>query len=426
MLQKINDLDAFCKKREGLLENSDDESLFSLLQEIKKAIKSKGDEALIHYTQKFDGIKLTRQTLCVTKQEIKSAYETIDKQHLEALKKAHQQIATFHQEQKPKNWQKKQANGSFYGNTFLPLDRVALYVPGGRNPYPSSVLMNAIPAQIAGVPEPIILTPPNTNGQIAASILVAADLCGITHIYKAGGAQAIFAAAYGCESIKKVDKITGPGNRYVTAAKQNVYGIVDIDKPAGPSEVAVYCDNPQYAAYAAAECLAQMEHDPLASAVMISTNSDCLEAIQREFKLQLETCKRKDIILKALHHSGVYLCNKASDAIEALNRVASEHVVIMLDNSAKLLKQLRHGASVFIGPHTPVASGDYFSGPNHVLPTNGAARYASPLGVMDFMKYRSESHLSLETLQKQGPDIIKLAQKEKLDAHANSVHIRLK
>eukprot|EP01047_Picozoa_sp_COSAG01_P000391 COSAG01_NODE_7_length_54400_cov_1218.054935_15_plen_431_part_00 len=427
MLKEIKNLKAFTQSRQSLLENNNDLDLLTLLQGMRLAIRTKGDQAILDYTEKFDKIKLKAENIKITTDEIKHAYKLIDPIHLDALKEAKQNIATFHEIQKPKNWQINREDGLSYGNSFIPLEYAALYVPGGRNPYPSSVLMNALPAIIAGVKHPYILTPPNQEKNIAPSILVAADLCGIKDIYKVGGAQAIFAAAYGTKSIPKADKITGPGNRYVTAAKQAVYGLVDIDKPAGPSEVVIYCDNINYSAYAAAECLAQMEHDPLASAILICSNESIAIQVNQELAKQIKNCARADIIKKAAKQSGYIISPTLDQGISALDAVASEHVVLLSNDThnQSILEQVQHGASIFIGPYTPVAIGDYFAGPNHVLPTNAAARYASPLGVLDFMKYRSETKASKAYLETHAEKIITLAEKEALDAHAKSVSIRI-
>ncbi|MEK9657649.1 MAG: histidinol dehydrogenase [bacterium] len=424
MLKEINNLERFIKEREALLEQHTDPELYETLNNIKKSIREEKDKALITYTKKFDHIDLDITNIKVTPNEIQNAYNHVSKNYLSSLKNAIENIKNFHHAQLPKNWQSSPSKDLSYALRYLPLNSVALYVPGGRNPYPSSVIMNAIPAIIAGVKHPIILSPPNQEKSLAPSILVAADLCGITDIYKIGGAQAIFAAAYGTESIPQVDKITGPGNRYVTSAKQMVYGKVDIDKPAGPSEVLVYIDTNKYAHFAAAELLAQMEHDPLASAILITTNEKIATTCRQEFKKQLKTCKRHPIITNALNQSAYIIEENSNKAIDIMNKIASEHVVLISEHAQKLSKKLTNGASLFLGPYSPVALGDYFSGPNHVLPTNSCARFASPLGVLDFMKYRYELSANKNYIKENGQDIITLATQEKLDAHANSVKIR--
>ena len=424
MLQEIIDLNAFCEKQQSSLEQSTQQDLQNLILEIKQNIITHKDKALLNYTKTFDKVNLNTFKLKVSHADIKNAYQEIPKNYLNALKKAQQNITQFHQKQLPKNISYSPEKGLQLGISYIPLEKAALYVPGGRNPYPSSVLMNAIPACIAGVKQAIVLTPPNPNGDIDPSILVAADLCGVTEIYKVGGAQAIFAAAYGTESIPKVDKITGPGNCYVTAAKQAVYGKVDIDKPAGPSEVLVYCDEINMAHFAAAELLAQMEHDPLASAVLVCSSAEIASSVNMYLNQQFKSCLRQDIIKKAINQSGIYIEPNLSMAIDCINLVASEHLVLLSKNEAELLKHIKHGSSLFIGPYTPVAIGDYYAGPNHVLPTNTAARYSSPLSVHDFLKFRTETSCSKDYINKHADAIMTLASQEALDAHAKSVSIR--
>lgn len=405
--------------------NSQNHEALKIVEAIHQEIKTGGDQALVSYAKTLDRVTVEALQLTVTPEEIKAAYAHVPKDFIQAVKKAKKNIEQFHRYQLPKNWSKTLKSGVRYGMRFSPLDKVGLYVPGGRALYPSTVLMNAIPAKIAGVQTCVMTTPPRPDGSIAPQILVAADLCGISHIIKAGGAQAVFALAYGTQSVPKVDKIVGPGNIFVTLAKQKVYGLVDIDKPAGPSEVLVYVEDPQYAAYAAAELLAQLEHDPLAVAVAVSTQEQTLKLIQAECERQLPFCKRRDIIEQSAQKSALILAKTPQDAFGIINEIASEHLVVMLANPQDTLPHIRHAGSIFLGPHTPVALGDYAAGPNHVLPTGGATKYASPLGVMDFMKFSSTLEYSKEALAKIDKTVKSLTDMEGLDAHYRSVEIRL-
>ncbi len=393
--------------------------------DIRTRVMREKDAALIYFAHQFDQVRASDFSLKVTQKDIKDAYHQVPKSFIKALKEAKKNIEHYHRAQLPKSWTKKTQRGS-YGMRYTPIDKAGLYVPGGRALYPSTVLMNAIPATLAGVETIVITTPPRPDGSIGPQILVAADLCGVENIIKVGGAQAIFALAYGTETVPAVDKIVGPGNIYVTLAKQHVYGVVDIDKPAGPSEVLVLVEDPAYAGFAAAELLAQLEHDPLASAVAISTSRTTLEAIQKELALQFELCLRKDIIRQAMEqdHSKLLLTQNMQQSIQYANFIASEHLVLLTDNAEELLPQIKHAGSIFLGPYTPVALGDYFAGPNHVLPTGRATRYASPLGVMDFMKYSATLHYTKESLAKAEPSIKALTEMEGLDAHYSSVKIR--
>ena len=393
------------------------------IQSISDNIKQNKDEALKAYTQQFDNASLT--TLIVTQQERDSAHQLVQKELIQALQNAKKNIEAFHKHQYPKNWLEETPDGSKLGMRYTPIDRVGLYVPGGRAVYPSTVLMNAIPAKIAGVPTTVMATPPRPDGTIHPALLVAADLCDVDIIIKCGGAQAVFALAYGTQTIPKVDKIVGPGNKYVTAAKQAVYGQVDIDKPAGPSEVLVYIETPDHAPAAAAELLAQLEHDPDASAVAISTSNETLIAIQTELAKQLPTCLRKAIIQESLKNSTLILAASTDDAIQIINTIASEHLVLLLDNYHPILEKVRHAGAVFCGRYSPVTIGDYYAGTNHVLPTAAAARFSSPLGVLDFMKSMSVVDYSKAALKAADADLLCLTQTEGFDAHYNAVKVRL-
>jgi histidinol dehydrogenase len=392
---------------------------------IQQKIISEQDAALLEFTRKFDRLTVPEFEFKVSKKEIELAYTQVSKTLISALKKAKANITRYHRYQKPKSWTKKPKNGIELGLRYTPIERVGIYVPGGRAAYPSTVLMNAIPAIIAGVDDVIMVTPPQPDGTIAPSVLVAADLCGVTHIYKIGGAQAVFALAYGTQTIPKVDKIVGPGNAYVTRAKELVYGIVDIDKPAGPSEVLVYCEDPKYATYAAAEMLAQLEHDPLASAITVSTRQDTLDAIQTALDIQITECQRQSVLLKSIANRSLVLAKTQSDALRLINEIASEHLVLLVDNPKDLLPDIRHAGAIFMGPYTPVTLGDYVAGPNHVLPTSKAARYASPLTVMDFMKSTSLITYSKPALQSIAATLKTLTDAEGFDAHYLAVETRL-
>jgi len=423
---KILSAKEFLNKKQNVLSQdvSQETVLLDRVKVIQDDVLKNKDEALLRLTQQFD--KVQKPTLFVTESDTEKALSQVSKPFLTALKKAYSNIHKYHSKQKPKNWSQTLKNGVQWGLRYTPLNRVGLYTPGGRAIYPSTVLMNAIPAQIAGVKDLVITTPPQPDGSVPAAILAAAHLCGVKTILKVGGAQAIFALAYGTEKIKKVDKIVGPGNSYVTLAKQMVYGTVDIDKPAGPSEVLVILDDAKYATFAASELLAQLEHDPQASAFAISTSKEALTELQKALKTLFKACKRQEILTKSLENSALIQVASQKELFETANAIASEHVVLLVDNPDSFLPYLEHGSSLFLGPYTPVALGDYFAGPNHVLPTAGAARFASPLGVLDFMKYASTLKYPKNALMSAAPHLKVLTDTEQLDAHYLSVSTRLK
>ncbi len=400
-------------------------AIFPLLKKIQSDIHQRGDKAVLSYTLRFDHVSNTAFQLRVTDKEIEEAYRCVGKPFIKAIRHIQKNLNQYHKKQYPKSWDQKKPHGIAYGARYLPIEKVGLYVPGGRAPYPSTVLMNAVPAKIAGVPELIIATPPNKDGVVSPYILVAADICGICSVFKVGGAQAVFALAYGTESIPKVDKIVGPGNQYVTLAKQMVYGAVDIDKPAGPSEVLAYIDKEEYAAFAASELLAQLEHGPDSWGILVSENSSILETVQKEVHKQFSLCTRQDILAESLKRSFLIQTFSQSESIEAINLAAPEHLVLLSDRAKAWLKSIRNAGSIFIGPYSTVTLGDYFAGPNHVLPTGGAARFSSPLGVMDFMKYSSVLSYSKAALKKAEPSLKLLTSVEGLDAHYRTVSIRL-
>jgi histidinol dehydrogenase len=403
--------------------SSIDMALFSDVSKIKGLVQSMGDAGVIKLTQTFDGVQLSPKTMAISLDDCRNAYRNVDEKFIEALKKAAHNIEQYHLNQRPEQWENSQA-GRTYGVQYTPLDAVGLYVPGGRAAYPSSVLMTAIPAKIAGCRRIAMVSPP-TGGKIPDSVLVAADISGVTEVYQMGGAQAVFALAYGTESVMPVDKIVGPGNRYVTAAKQMVYGTVDIDKPAGPSEVCVAVDNEKYAAYAASELLAQLEHDPDASAVGLVVSASMVEKINDFSAQQFTQLKRKSIIEESKKNAVLVVLNHPNEFIDAINYCASEHLVLMMDDADKIRKKVTHAGSIFCGPYTPVALGDYFAGPNHVLPTARSARFSSPLGVMDFMKYSSYLTYSKKELNDAAPFIKELTHVEGFDAHYSSIEVRI-
>ncbi len=398
-----------------------DMDTLTTVKSIQHIIIQNGDIGLCELSNKFDKTSFTPNDLKVQPSAINAAKQAVAPSLIESLKIAAKNISEFHMHQIPTPWTATPSDGVEYGIQYTPLDDVGLYVPGGRAAYPSSVLMTGIPAKIAGCKR-LVMVSPAINGKIPESVLVAADIVGITEIYSIGGAQAIFALAHGTESIPSVDKIVGPGNKYVTAAKQLVYGLVDIDKPAGPSEVCVYIDTINYVPYAAAELLAQLEHDPDASAVAIATTTDIAIAINEALAIQRPKLNRQHILDESIHHAVIVV---DPNGIECCNTAASEHLVILSDNATAIRKQVTHAGSIFCGPYTPVTLGDYIAGPNHVLPTQRAARFSSPLGVMDFMKYSSHLSYSKSALSAVADDVNTLTTAEGFDAHNAAVTVRL-
>jgi len=401
-------------------ENS--EKVLQQVTVIKSLVLSQKDRALIDLAKQFDGADIS--ALGVTKEEIQFAYTQVSDSFIKAVQETIQNVRSYHRKQIPQSWFDELEPGVGYGMQYRPIEKAGLYVPGGKASYPSTVIMNSVPAVLAGVSELVITTPVQSDGRIAPQILVTADLCGVKTIMKSGGAQAIFALAYGTETVPRVDKIVGPGNKYVALAKQLVYGVVDIDKPAGPSEVLVYVDDLDYAGYAAAEFLAQLEHDPDNKGVCLVTDRDILEKVQYEIQLQIPHCLRKDMIEKSLLCSGIYVTNTLEETLLCINQVASEHVMLLTDSYDLLLQGIHHAGAIFCGPYTSVTLGDYFAGPNHVLPTAGAARFASPLSVMDFMKFSSVLTYSKSRLEKSLMPIKILTEMEGLDAHYQAIKKR--
>jgi len=392
---------------------------------IVDSVKKQGDEALFAYTQKFDKFALTAENIKVTRQEIDEAYGMLDGGLVQVIKKSAENIRAFHTKQLRNSWFDAGEDGTILGMKMTPIGRVGVYVPGGKAAYPSSVLMNIIPAKVAGVGEIIMTTPPGADGKVNPGTLVAADIAGADTIYKAGGAQAIAAMAYGTESVPKVDKIAGPGNIYVALAKKAVYGYVSIDSIAGPSEILVLADETANPRYVAADLLSQAEHDEMASAILITTSRELAEKVSGQVKAFTEELSRKEIIQKSLDNYGyILVADSMADAIDAVNEIASEHLEILTANPFEVMTKIRNAGAIFLGEYSSEPLGDYFAGPNHILPTNGTARFFSPVNVDDFVKKTSIISYSREALEKAHRDIETFAESEGLTAHANSIKVR--
>ena len=393
--------------------------------EILENIRTQGDGALFAYTEKFDKAKVTKETIQVTEEEIREAYDLVDPGLVEVIRKALKNIQSYHEKQKQNSWFTSTEEGTMLGQKVTPLSRVGVYVPGGKAAYPSSVLMNIVPAKVAGVEKIVMTTPPGADGKITPTTLVAAKEAGADEIYKAGGAQAIGALAYGTESIPKVDKIVGPGNIFVALAKKAVYGHVSIDSIAGPSEILVIADESANPRYVAADLLSQAEHDEMASAILVTTSSDLAQKVKEEIEGFKEVLSRREIIQKSLDQFGyILLASNMEEAIEAANAIASEHMEIMTKNPFEVMMRVKNAGAIFIGENSCEPLGDYFAGPNHVLPTNGTAKFFSPLSVDDFVKKSSIVYYSREALGKIHKDIEAFAKAERLTAHANSIAVR--
>lgn len=413
----INELKERC-------EETKDEVVTSVKNILSK-VKEEGDKALFDFTKSFDKVELT--TLEVSAQEIDKCFDKVEDNFIEALKEAKANIEAYHEKQKANGFVMTKEKGVYLGQRILPLERVGVYVPGGTAAYPSSVLMNVIPAKVAGVDEIIMVTPPDKNGGINPYIGVAAKIAGIDKIYKVGGAQAVAALAYGTESISKVDKIVGPGNIFVATAKRLVFGQVDIDMIAGPSEILVIADEKSNPAYVAADLMSQAEHDKLASAILVTTSKDLYEKVEKELDRQAATLEREEIIRASLKDFGrAIICNSIEECIDISNYIAPEHLEIMTDEPMQYLGLVRNAGSVFLGRYCPEPIGDYFGGTNHVLPTSGTARFFSALSVDSFIKKSSFIYYSKEAIMENGEKIITMADKEGLTAHANSIKVRLK
>ena len=397
----------------------------SAVDEILKNVKEKGDEALFAYTKEFDKTEVTKETIRVTEEEIKEAYEAVDPALIEVIRKALVNIRSYHEKQRQNSWFTTEAKGTMLGQKVTPLERVGVYVPGGKAVYPSSVLMNIVPAKVAGVDQIVMTTPPGKDGKVNPSTLVAAKEAGADEIYKVGGAQAIGALAYGTESIPKVDKIVGPGNIFVALAKKAVYGYVSIDSIAGPSEILVLADETANPHYVAADLLSQAEHDEMASAILITTSTELAQNVEKEIDGYLKVLSRREIIEKSLENFGyILIAEDMDEAIDAANEIASEHMEIVTKNAFEVMMKVRNAGAIFIGEYSSEPLGDYFAGPNHVLPTNGTAKFFSALSVDDFIKKSSIVYYSRSALKEIHKDIIQFATSEQLTAHANSIAVR--
>lgn len=393
--------------------------------EIIEEVRKNRDAAVFAYTEQFDHAKIDANHLIVTEEEINEAYENVDPQLLKVIRKSLVNIRDFHSKQLQNSWFTSGENGTILGQKVTPLDKVGVYVPGGKAVYPSSVLMNVVPAKVAGVPHIYMTTPPDASGKICASTLVAAKEAGVDFIYKVGGAQAIAALAFGTESIPKVDKIVGPGNIYVALAKKAVFGHVSIDSIAGPSEILVLADETATPKYVAADLLSQAEHDEMASAILITTSKALAEEVAKEIDYFVSKLSRKDIITKSLdNYSYLLVAPDMETAIDAVNEIASEHLEIVTKNPFDTMTRVKNAGAIFLGEYSSEPLGDYFAGPNHVLPTNGTAKFFSALSVDDFIKKSSIISYSREALQDVYKDIVQFAECEQLTAHANSIKVR--
>lgn len=394
------------------------------VSEIVETVRRKKDEALLSYTEKFDHICLTPETMRVTKEEIEEAYREVDPRLVEVIRKALVNIRSYHEKQKRYSWFDSKENGILLGQKITPLQKVGVYVPGGKAVYPSSVLMNVVPAKVAGVGQ-IVMTTPCRGGKVSSNTLVAANEAGVDVIFKVGGAQAIAALAHGTETIPKVDKIVGPGNIFVALAKKAVYGFTGIDSIAGPSEIMVLADETANPRYVAADLLSQAEHDELASAILVTTSRTLAEAVSKEIEGFLKTLSRADIIAKSMDYYGyILLVDSMAEGINVVDEIAPEHLEIVTSNPFDVMTRVHNAGAIFLGPYSSEPLGDYFAGPNHILPTNGTARFFSPLSVDDFVKKSSVIYYSEEALRAVHREIESFAQAEELTAHANSIAVR--
>ena len=395
------------------------------VSEIIGGVRARGDQALFEYTLKYDGFDLNAGNIQVTKQEIQEAYEKLDQEFIQVIQKSTENIRTFHEKQLRNSWFDTRKDGSILGMKISPIEKAGVYVPGGKAAYPSSVLMNVIPAKVAGVERIIMTTPPGADGQVNPGTLAAADMAGVDAIYKVGGAQAVAAMAFGTESVPKVDKITGPGNIFVALAKKAVYGHVSIDSVAGPSEILVLADETADPRYVAADLLSQAEHDELASAILITTSRELAWKTSEQVERFASQLSRQEIIRKSLDNYGyILVAGSMEEAVEAANEIASEHLEILTANPFEVMAKIRNAGAIFLGEYSSEPLGDYFAGPNHILPSNGTAKFFSPLSVDDFIKKTSIISYSRESLEKVHKDIELFAGNEGLTAHANSIRVR--
>lgn len=396
-----------------------------IVDSIIQNVKQNKEEAIFDYNLKFDKCTITKENFQVTQEEIEDAYKVLDKQFIEVMRRSAANIRTYHEKQKRNSWFDAKEDGTILGQKITPMQTVGVYVPGGKAAYPSTTLMNVIPAKVAGVPNIIMTTPAGSDGKVNPATLAAADIAGVDTIFKVGGAQAIAAMAYGTEIIPKVDKIVGPGNIYVALAKRAVYGHVSIDSIAGPSEILVLADESATPKYVAADLLSQAEHDELASAILITTSTELAEKVSIEIDKFVNVLERREIIQKSLDNYGyILVAPDMETAIEAANEIASEHLEILTNNPFDTMTKIKNAGAIFLGEYSSEPLGDYFAGPNHVLPTNGTAKFFSPLNVDDYIKKSSIISYSKEALEKVHNDIELFAQKEGLTAHANSIRVR--
>ena len=412
---------------ENLLKRSPGQygSYEAAVKEILEKVREEGDRALFAYTKKFDRAEITEQNVQVTEEEIREAYEAVNPDLVDVIRKSLVNIRSYHEKQKQNSWFTSSEDGTMLGQKVTPLEKVGVYVPGGKAVYPSSVLMNIVPAKVAGVDRIIMTTPPGPDGKVNPSTLVAANEAGADEIYKAGGAQAIGALAYGTQSIPKVDKIVGPGNIFVALAKKAVYGHVSIDSIAGPSEILVIADESANPRYVAADLLSQAEHDELASAILVTTSEELAGQVSDQVDAFLKELPRSGIISKSLDNYGyILIADSMEDAIETANEIASEHLEIQTKDPYDVMTKIRNAGAIFIGEYSSEPLGDYFAGPNHVLPTNGTAKFFSPLSVDDFIKKSSIISYSRNALEAIHEDIEDFAKAEQLTAHANSIKVR--
>ena len=400
------------------------ETIETQVREIINTVRTRGDKALLDYTARFDGVKLAKKNLQISKAKIDVAWRNASVEDKKSLNLAKKRIEKFHRQELTHSWKIAGSGGEVLGQKVIPLEKVGIYVPGGKASYPSSVLMNAIPAQIAGVSEIIMITPPSPEG-INSFTLAAARICGIKKIFQVGGAQAIAALAYGTETIPRVDKIVGPGNIFVAMAKKMVSGEVGIDMIAGPSEILIIADGSAHSEFIAADLLSQAEHDEEAQVILITPSQVLAARVQEKIMALMEKLPRKEILRKALKNGFIIITKNLLQAVALANKVAPEHLLLAVKDPYRLLEKVKNAGSVFLGHFSPVAAGDYLAGPNHVLPTSGTARFSSPLGVYDFVKFFSFTHFNQGQLQKLGNDIMRLARLEGLEAHARSVEVRL-
>ncbi|WP_432666893.1 histidinol dehydrogenase [Wukongibacter baidiensis] len=410
---------------DSLLDRGEDDftDVDKVVYEILNDVKMNGDKALIEYTAKFDKAQL--KDIKVTEEEIEEALQLVGDDFLKILEAAKENIESYHKKQLQQSWMTNDKEGIILGQIVRPLARVGIYVPGGKAAYPSTALMNAIPAKVAGVESIVMVTPPSKDGKVNPYILAAAKISGVSEIYKVGGAQSVAALAYGTETIKSVDKIVGPGNIYVARAKRAVFGLVDIDMIAGPSEICILADEDKNPRFIAADLLSQAEHDEMASSILVTTSREFAERVKEEVKIQTTASDRREIIEKSLETYGyIFIAKDVDEAIKISNEIAPEHLEVMFDNPFELLPKIKNAGAIFLGEYTPEPVGDYFAGPNHTLPTSGTAKFSSPLGTYDFMKKSSLLYYNKEALRNIKDEVISFTEAEGLSAHGNSIKVR--